>query len=53
VIAFAFRCGQNNPTWDKLAERAKLLETQLGLEFPEFVSDLARMNPHNDRKLFI
>lgn len=53
VIAFAFRRGQNNPTWDKLAERAKLLETQLGLEFPEFVADLARMNPHNDRKLFI
>lgn len=53
VIAFAFMRGQNSPQWDRLADKAKKLEAQYGLEFSEFVSDLARMNPHNDRRLFI
>ncbi len=53
VIAFAFRRGQNNPQWQRLAERAGQLKSQYGLEFDEFVTDLARMNPHNDRRLFL
>ncbi|MCB5196925.1 fused MFS/spermidine synthase [Deefgea salmonis] len=53
VIAFAFMRGQNNPQWERLADKAKKLEAEYGLEFNEFVSDLARMNPHNDRRLFI
>ncbi len=53
VIAFAFMRGQNSPQWDRLADKAKKLEAEYGLEFNEFVSDLARMNPHNDRRLFI
>lgn len=53
VMAFAFRRGQNSPQWERLAERASRLEAQYGLEFPEFVADLARLNPHNDRRLFV
>ncbi len=53
VIAFAFMRGQNSPQWERLTDKAKKLEAEYGLEFPEFVSDLARMNPHNDRRLFI
>jgi len=53
VIAFGFKRGQNNPQWERLAERAKALKTDYALEFDEFVADLARMNPHNDRRLFI
>ncbi len=53
VIAFGFRRGQNNPQWKMLAERAEKLKLELGLEFDEFVADLARMNPHNDRRLFL
>lgn len=53
VIAFGFKRGQNNPQWERLAERAQALKAQYGLEFDEFATDLARMNPHNDRRLFI
>ncbi|WP_043648562.1 polyamine aminopropyltransferase [Chitinilyticum litopenaei] len=53
VIAFAFKRGQNSPKWAELAARAEKLQQQYGLEFGEFVTDLARMNPHNDRRLFI
>ena len=53
VVAFGFRCGQNNPQWERLAERAEKLKAEYGLEFDEFVTDLARMNSHNDRRLFV
>lgn len=53
VIAFGFKQAQNNPKWDVLVNRAADLEARYGLEFNEFVSDLARMNPHNDRRLFV
>ncbi|WP_035055929.1 fused MFS/spermidine synthase [Andreprevotia chitinilytica] len=53
VIAFGFKRAQGEPRWDQLTDRARDLEVAYGLEFPEFVADLARMNPHNDRKLFI
>lgn len=53
VIAFGFKRGQNNPQWARLSERALALKAQYKLEFDEFVTDLARMNPHNDRRLFV
>lgn len=53
VVAFGFKCSQNNPQWERLAERAEKLKAEYGLEFDEFVSDLARMNPHNDRRIFV
>ncbi|BCL76443.1 polyamine aminopropyltransferase [Jeongeupia sp. HS-3] len=53
VIAFAFKKGQGEPRWAALSQRATELEAAYGLEFSEFVADLARLNPHNDRKLFV
>lgn len=53
IVAFAFHRPQPNMTWDALAKRAQKLEAEYGLEFTEFVSDLARLNPHNDRRLFV
>ncbi|WP_255991460.1 fused MFS/spermidine synthase [Chitinolyticbacter albus] len=53
VMAFAFRRNQNSPQWARLTERASRLEAEYELEFAEFIADLARMNPHNDRRLFI
>ena len=53
VVAFGFKTGQNNPQWERLAERAAKLKNEYGLEFDEFVTDLARMNPHNDRRIFV
>ncbi|TJZ71699.1 fused MFS/spermidine synthase [Chitiniphilus eburneus] len=53
VMAFAFNRPLNNPQWERLTERARALEATYDLEFGEFVADLARMNPHNDRRLFV
>ncbi|XZG70914.1 fused MFS/spermidine synthase [Chitinibacteraceae bacterium HSL-7] len=53
VMAFGFKRSQNSPQWARLSERAIKLQAQYGLEFDEMVSDLARQNPHNDRRLFI
>ncbi|KAF0814582.1 Polyamine aminopropyltransferase [Andreprevotia sp. IGB-42] len=53
VIAFGFKRPLGDPKWEALTARAQKLEAQYGLEFTEFVTDLARMNPHNDRKLFV
>ena len=53
IMAFCFKRGFNNPSWASLGARAVALEVQYGLEFSEFVADLARLNAHNDRKLFI
>lgn len=53
VVVFGFQRGQNSPQWARLAERGEKLKAAYGLEFDEFVTDLARMNPHNDRRLFV
>jgi spermidine synthase len=53
VVALCFNRGCNEPTWDALKDRAARLESRFPLEFREFVSDLARMNPHNDRRLLV
>lgn len=53
VVVFGFRRSQNNPQWTRLVELAEKLKAEYELEFDEFVTDLARMNQHNDRRLFI
>lgn len=53
VTAICFRRGCNSPTWSALLERAEFLEAHFPLEFKEFVTDLARMNAHNDRRLLV
>ncbi|MDK2126308.1 polyamine aminopropyltransferase [Parachitinimonas caeni] len=53
VVVLAFKSGQGSPAWSRLTDRARELEKKYPLEFSEFVSDLARMNPHNDRRLLI
>lgn len=53
IAALAFKRPSFNPSWAKLHERAVELENRYPIEFREFVSDLARMNLHNDRRLLI
>ncbi|WP_374350055.1 polyamine aminopropyltransferase [Chitinimonas sp.] len=53
VAALCFKRNYHNPTWASLTERATELEQRYPLEFREFVSDLARMNVHNERRLII
>lgn len=53
VIAFAFKEAQGEPKWETLRERAKKLQELLGLEFLDFVSDLATMNLSTDKRLLI
>lgn len=53
VTAICFKNGCNNPTWSSLNDRATVLEAHFPLEFKEFVTDLARMNVHNDRRLLV
>ncbi|WP_269533729.1 polyamine aminopropyltransferase [Chitinimonas sp. BJYL2] len=53
ITALCFKRGCNSPTWDALKDRAKVLEARYPLEFAEFVTDLRRMNPHNDRRLLV
>lgn len=52
-MVFGLHRSPNNLQWAKLAARAEELKAKYDLEFDEFVSDLARMNPHNDRRLFL
>jgi spermidine synthase len=53
VAALCFKRNHHNPTWSALTERAAELESRYPLEFREFVTDLARMNVHNERRLII
>lgn len=53
VAALCFKRSHNNPTWAALTERAAELEQRYPLEFREFVTDMARMNVHNERRLLI
>ncbi|MBI1394709.1 MAG: polyamine aminopropyltransferase [Betaproteobacteria bacterium] len=53
VAVFAMR-GRIQPTrWDQLRERARVLQASTGLEFPEFVSRLADLNPHGEHRLLV
>lgn len=53
VVALAFREPQGEPKWEVLRERARKLQEQLGLEFLDFVADLAHMNVCTDKRLLI
>lgn len=53
VIALAFRDPPGALNWIDLNERAAQLENRLGMEFPEFVAALARLNPCDDRHLYV
>ncbi|MBV1775458.1 polyamine aminopropyltransferase [Burkholderiaceae bacterium DAT-1] len=53
VIALCFNSKLGQPSWDSLKERARKLEDDYPLEFLEFVADLTRQNPYNDRKLLV
>jgi spermidine synthase len=42
LIAFAFKQNPGKPAWEELRERAKKLETEFDLPFPEYVKKLRR-----------
>jgi spermidine synthase len=52
VIAFGFRDPPGPLRWNELRERAAVLERAHGLEFPEFVAALHRMNRCDDEYLY-
>jgi len=52
VIALAFRDAPGALDWAGLRQRAAGLERQLGVEFPEFVEALHRMNRCDDEYLY-
>src|SRR4051812_8262589 len=52
VIVFGFEKKPGPFPWVDLKERATLLETRLGLEYPRFVESLKRMNPHDGERLY-
>ncbi len=47
VVALAFKSSPGMPRWDDLQRRAQALTGTLGLEFADFVRDLATMNPED------
>lgn len=53
VIVLGFKRSPGNPRWQDLRERAKSLEAEFGLEFPEFVNALRALNPHSEKRLLI
>lgn len=53
VIALGFCEAQGEPKWETLRERARQLQQLLGLDFIDFVSDLALLNLCTDKRLLI
>lgn len=53
LIVFAFKHSPGKLAWAELKERAKKLETEFALPFPEFVAALRKHNPHSDKYLEI
>jgi spermidine synthase len=53
VIAMGFKRKPLATRWDELRQRARELEGAYGLEFPQFVGALKRLNPHTIRRLLI
>jgi hypothetical protein len=41
------------PAWTALAERARVLQSNVGLDFPRFVAMLREMNPHDADRLHV
>lgn len=53
VIVFAFNRHPGNPLWIDLKERARELAAKHGLNFPEFVEELRKLNRITDKRLII
>ncbi len=53
VVALAFRHSPGQPRWQDLRSRAHTLQSRLGLDFPQFVRELAKLNPHDADRLLI
>jgi len=53
VIVFGFKRSPGNPRWQELKERARQLEAEYGLEFPDFVDALRSLNVHSEKRLLI
>jgi spermidine synthase len=53
IIVFGFKRSPGNPRWQELKESARTLETEYGLEFPDFVDALRCLNPHSEKRLLI
>jgi spermidine synthase len=53
IIVFGFKRSPGNPRWQELRERAKSLEEEYGLEFPDFVTALRSLNVHSEKRLLI
>lgn len=53
IIVFGFKRSPGNPRWQELKERAKSLEAEYGLEFPDFVDALRSLNVHSEKRLLI
>ncbi len=53
IIVFGFKRSPGNPCWQELRERAKSLETEYGLEFPDFVTALRSLNVHSEKRLLV
>jgi spermidine synthase len=53
VVALAFKQSPGQPLWDDLRRHAQELEGGLGIEFTDFVRELAVMNPHDRDKLLL
>jgi spermidine synthase len=53
IVVFAFERSQGSPRWDDLKERARVLESRYGLDFPRFVDRLRDLNLHSAKRLLI
>ena len=53
IIVFGFKRSPGNPRWQELKERAKILEAEYGLEFPDFIDALRSLNVHSEKRLLI
>lgn len=53
VIVFGFKRSPGNPRWQELKERARSLEAEYGLEFPDFVTALRSLNVHSEKRLLV
>jgi spermidine synthase len=53
VVALAFKRSPGDPLWCDLQTRAQTLQKELELDFPEFVRELAKLNPHDAERLIL
>jgi spermidine synthase len=53
IIVFGFKRSPGNPPWQELRERAKSLEVEYGLEFPDFIDALRSLNVHSEKRLLV